>query len=259
MKGTVVGWSIFLLPLAALVLLGFGAAAAGVAGVVWLAAVAQSVIPLAFHAEEPVRAYHLAIAKMHRDKYQEAEEAVLEELEKEENDFNGWFLLAELYANHFGDLAGAGLHHPRNLRSTCTNASQVCLAFNHLADWQLALAADPAAARQALEEICRRYPGHPHGPDGPARIHQFPPAAKKSSPGGRQNRSACPPWATASTRPPSPRPRLPTEKQAARANDCVQKLQKNPDNMAVARRTGPDYWRNAWIRPARPSSRWNCF
>ncbi len=232
-KGAVVGWSIFLLPLAALVLFGFGAAAAGVAGVVWLAPVAQSVIPLAFHARTGP-AYHLATAKMHRDKYKEAEEAVLEELEKEENDFNGWFLLAELYANHFGDLAGAG----RIIRETCaqpsTNASQVCLAFNQLADWQLNLANDPAAAHNALEEICRRYPDTHMARMARRRLLQLP-ASREEVIARRTPKSFRLPALGDSLDRAAVAPASPSERKAdaARANDCVRKLQADPDNMAA--------------------------
>jgi len=67
-------------------------------------------------------------------------------------------MLAELYAHHFNDLPEAD----RTIRELCTQpnitAFQISLALNRLADWHLKLAADPANARSALEEICRRLP-----------------------------------------------------------------------------------------------------
>jgi hypothetical protein len=232
-NGAVVGWSLFLLPLAALILFGFGAAAAGVAGVVWLAPIAQSVVPLAFHARTSP-AYHFATAKMHRDKYKEAEEAVIAELEKEENDFNGWLMLADLYANHFGDLAGAG----RIIRETCahpkTNASQVCLALNQLADWHLNLANDPAAAQNALEEICRRYPDTHMTRMARLRLQQLPSSREEVIARRTPKSFRLPALGDhldhAAAAPASPGAR---KEAAARANQCVEKLQADPDDMAV--------------------------
>src|SRR5579862_761291 len=156
-RRVVLGFSLFLLPLAALIVWAFGGNSVGVAGVVWLGPIAQAVIPLAFP-EKTAPTYSRAMIKMLGGKYAEAETAVIEELEKAEDDFKGWLMLAELYAHHFDDLAGAG----RIIRETCaqagTTVSEGCVAFNHLADWHLKLADDPVGARSALEEICGRFP-----------------------------------------------------------------------------------------------------
>ena len=230
---TVLGLSLFLLPLAALILCGFGAASAGVAGVVWLGPILHTVIPLAYPLKT-APSYHRAVVKMHGDKYREAESAVIEELEKSEDDFNGWLMLAELYANHFDDLAGAD----RIIRETCAqagaNASEICVAFNHLADWHLALAADPLAARRALEEICRRFPDTHMGRMARARIQQLPDSREEAVAQRTPKTFRLPALGSildqAASTPASPSDR---NEAAARANDCVQKLQKNPDNMAV--------------------------
>jgi len=99
--------------------------------------------------------YTRAVARMHFDRYEDAESAVLEELEKSEDDFDGWMLLAQLYAEHFHDLPEA----ERTIRETCaqasTNDSQRSIALHKLADWQLQLASDPVGARRALGEICQ--------------------------------------------------------------------------------------------------------
>ena len=200
---------------------------------VWLGPILRAVIPLAF----PVKtapSYHRAVVKMQGDRYREAESAVIEELEKSEDDFNGWLMLAELYAHHFDDLAGAD----RIIRETCAqagaNASEVCVAFNHLADWHLALAADPLAARRALEEICRRFPDTHMGRMARARIHQLPDSREEAIAQRTPKTFRLPALGShldqAAGTPASPSDR---NEAAARANDCVQKLQKNPDNMAV--------------------------
>jgi hypothetical protein len=232
-NGAVAGWSFLLLPPAALILFYFGAASAGVAGVVWLAPIAQGVIPLAFHARTGP-AYYTATAKMQRDKYKEAEEAVIQELEKEENDFNGWLLLAELYANHFGDLAGAD----RIIRETCahpaTNASQVCAALNQLADWHMNLANDPAAARSALEEICRRFPDTHMNRMARLRLQQLP-GSREEAIARRTPKYFSLPALGDSLDQAAAVPASPAEKKeaAARANQCVEKLHEDPDDMAV--------------------------
>ena len=156
-KHCVLVWSAFLAPAAALMTRTFGWQFAGVAGTLWFLPVIQRVQFL--KPEEKVQPiYSKAIAKLQFDKHEEAEASVLEELEKCEDDFEGWLLLAELYANHFQDLAGA----EEIIRQTCdhpnTTASQVAVAFHRLADWHLKLASDPTAARRDLWEICRRYP-----------------------------------------------------------------------------------------------------
>ncbi len=51
--------------------------------------------------------YARAIARMKFGKYSEAEWEILRELEKCEDDFDGWMMLADLYANHFNDLPAA--------------------------------------------------------------------------------------------------------------------------------------------------------
>jgi tetratricopeptide (TPR) repeat protein len=229
----VLGLSAFLAPLAVLIVWGFGAGAAGVAGVLWLAPVVQTVIPMAFR-EKTKPTYTRAVVKMQSDKYREAESAVIEELEKSEDDFNGWLMLAELYANHFDDLAGAD----RIIRDTCaqaqTTASEVCVAFNSLADWHLKLAGDPVAARAVLEEICRRFPQTHMERMARQRIGQLPSSREELTArltprtirlpalGGKLDQAA-----------PAPVSAAERKEAAARANECVGKLQKNPDDMAA--------------------------
>jgi len=226
-------WSAFLVPLGALILWGCGWEAAGVAGVIWLWPVVQSAIPLAFR-ERTAPAYNRAVIEMNRDKYKEAEWAVIEELDHWEDDFNGWLMLAGLYANHFSDVAGAD----RIIRDTCsqpaTNPSQACVALNQLADWHLKLADDPAAARDALEEICRRFPDTHMGRMARQRISRLP-ASREDCIAQRTPKSIRLPALGKSLDQSAGEPHsLPARKEAAAlANECVRKLQQNPDNMAA--------------------------
>lgn len=110
-------------------------------------------------APKRVPIYARAIAKMKFGKYADAEQEVLTQLEKVENDFEGWLMLASLYAEHFNDLREAEQTILELCDHPATNASQAAIALNKLADWHLNLGKNPAAARRALQVICRRYPG----------------------------------------------------------------------------------------------------
>src|SRR5205823_9910134 len=126
--------------------------AAGFATVGWLLPIANSSLPLM--ATKPIGPmYSRAIAKMKMGKYDDAEWEVIQQLEICEDDFEGWLMLAELYANHFADLAGA----ERTIKDICSDPnvspSQLSIALHRLADWHLKPGDDPVAARRALEEI----------------------------------------------------------------------------------------------------------
>ena len=60
--------------------------------------------------------YARAIARMKFGKYSEAEWEIIRELEKCEDDFDGWMMLAGLYANQFNDL-------PRPSRASSKSAT----------------------------------------------------------------------------------------------------------------------------------------
>src|SRR2546430_17506194 len=103
----------------------------------------------------------------------DAELEVLHELEKCEEDFDGWLMLAELYARHFHDLPEAD----RTIRELCGQPNvtgiQISLALHRLADWHLDLGADPLSARNALAEICQRWPGTHFARMAQLRINQL--------------------------------------------------------------------------------------
>lgn len=102
--------------------------------------------------------YSKATAELHRGKYEAAEQTVIAMLERCEDDFDGWMMLADLYANHFNDLPAA----ERMIEETCeqpsTTISEAAVAYHRLADWYLNLENNPEAAIKALQQISRRYP-----------------------------------------------------------------------------------------------------
>ena len=173
--------SLFLLPVVILMLLWWGWAGLGLAGTVWFAVVVYNMLPLVPARSPAARPrfgrvaeyvairlnpakplppnYSRAVAKMKFGKFSEAEWEVINELEKCEDDVDGWMMLAELYATHFHDLPTA----EETIRDLCqqpnVTPSQVAVALHRLADWHLKEGVDPVAARRALEEICQRFAG----------------------------------------------------------------------------------------------------
>ncbi len=156
-KIQVIFWGALFLPIAGLIFYGLGPGGLGLALGVWLLPGMHSTLPLAQKKKVPPR-YARAIARIKFGKYKDAEREVLEELEKSDDNVEGWVMLADLYANHFNDLPEAD----RTIRELCGQpnvlAIQISLALHRLADWHLSVADDPASARSALEEICLRLP-----------------------------------------------------------------------------------------------------
>src|SRR5258708_20345946 len=103
--------------------------------------------------------YSRAIARIKFGKYSEAEIEIIHQLEKAEDDFDGWMMLAELYARNFNDLPEA----EKTVLEVCdhrkTTPTQLSIALHRLADWHLNLAGDPETAHRALQVICDRLPG----------------------------------------------------------------------------------------------------
>jgi len=228
-------WTCFLglIVPALIVLLVGGWALLGFAAAVILLPMAHYA-PSYLHPRKVPPMYARAIARMKFGKYSEAEWEIIRELERCEDDFEGWTMLADLYANHFNDLAGA----ERTILDLCdqptVNASQVSVALHRLADWHLKLACDPRGARRALQLIADRLKGTHLARMALLRIDQLPATAEEL----REQQSA----------PPIPLPALgdsldqtasPSEpqlerKQAARlANSCVEQLKGNPNNVSA--------------------------
>ena len=150
------GWSALAGPVAFVIVWIGGWATLGLALAAWFLPITY-VMLFSINVETPVPSYSNAIAKIKFGKYDEAESEVIRQLEKCENDFDGWMMLAELYATHFNDMPSA----QQTILDLCEqpniNGSQVSVALHRLADWHL-INEDPARARRALEEICERLP-----------------------------------------------------------------------------------------------------
>jgi len=232
-KSCILSWSVILGPVAVFLTWACGWRFAGMAATLWFLPVLQQVLLLQ-HEQKPPPMYSRAIAAIHFDKHEEAEQAIIHELESCEDDFDGWMMLADLYANQFHDLSGA----QELIRQTCehpeTTPSQFAVACHRLADWQLKLGQDPDAARVALEEICRRYPRSHLDHMARLRINQLPAnreqwiaqqSAKKirlhTLTGSVRDAGAGPPV------------KLSHKEAFARSQQCVQRLETNPDDITA--------------------------
>jgi tetratricopeptide (TPR) repeat protein len=181
--------------------------------------------------KKPGPSYSRAIVKLNYGRYDEAEKEVIRELEQFEEDFDGWMMLAELYASQFDDLPGAD----QTVRDLCaqpkTTPVQVSIALHRLADWQLKYGRDPVAARAALEEICARMPSTHLERMARQRVNQLPAT--------RQELEA------RETGQPVHLPHVPDESETlafralsreqalSEAGHAVEALQKNPDDVAA--------------------------
>jgi hypothetical protein len=129
----------------------------GIILTLWLIPVAHLSLP-AWRTRKRPPTYTRATALIKRGNYNQAEWEVIRELEQCENDFDGWLMLAELYAIHFKDLGAA----EQTIYDVCsqpgTNASQICTAIYKLSEWHLKVGEDPEAAREVLEVICKKWP-----------------------------------------------------------------------------------------------------
>jgi hypothetical protein len=178
--------------------------------------------------------YASAIARMKFGKYPEAELEIIRQLEKCEDDFEGWMMLAELYANHFHDLDEA----ERTLLELCDQphitSSQLSVALHRLADWYLKLAQDPDAARRALQVICDRLKGTHLAHMAQLRIRQLPSSVEELR--DQQGAKSVPLPALGDSldeAPPPPDSGRDRQKAAQDANACVARLKEDSDNVTV--------------------------
>jgi len=130
--------------------------------------------PTMFHPKKLPPMYARAIAKMKFGKYSDAEWEIIRELEKREDDFDGWMMLAELYAKHYHDVGEAEQTILEICEQPRVTPSQAAIALQKLADWHLELAGDPEAAGRALNVICHRFPGTHLARIAQARLGQLP-------------------------------------------------------------------------------------
>jgi len=229
-------WGVLLSPVVWLVWRNAGFSGVGFALLAWFIPTLHFAAPLG-QARKPLPCYSGAIGKVKFGKYGEAEAAVLRELENNADDFDGWLMLADLYANRFNDLPEAD----RTVRELCDQPNlagvQVALAFHRLADWHLKLADEPAGARRAMEEICRRLPGSVFAREARQRLARLPGSRAELREQRQPKTIRLPALREELDEPPSWNlPREDRDQAAAFANACVEKLKQNPNDVAARER-----------------------
>jgi len=230
--GTCFAWSVLLVPgMLILIFLG-GWSTLGIALALCGVGLVHGTLELQ-QARPASPSYARAIARINFGRYEEAELEVIHELEQCEDDFEGWMMLAELYAGHFNDLRTAG----QTIRELCeqpaTTPVQVSIALNRLADWHLKLAHDPVTARKVLEELCARVPGTHLERMAQLRIHQLP-ATREEWLAHEQGKALHLPRVPDDEN--DAPDRMPREQAVAAANECVEALRRNPDDTAARER-----------------------
>ena len=125
-------------------------------------------------APPPTPMYGAAQGKINFGKYEDAEIEVINQLEKKDNDFNGWMLLAELYATKYRRLDDAAKVVVDICRDPTVSEVQASVACNKLADWQLEIGSNPQAARAALNLLIQRAPGSHVAHMAEMRLKQMP-------------------------------------------------------------------------------------
>lgn len=219
------------IPTGLIVLLG-GLYTAGLAGTFLLAPMARCAQNLLQPPKLPPM-YARAIARMKFGKYSEAEWEIIKELENWEDDFEGWMMLADLYAHHFHNLAEAEQTVLELCAQEKTSPSQFAVAMHRLADWHLKLAKNPDAARRTLLRIEERLPGTHLAHMAQLRIDQLPSSAAELK--EQQNAQTIPMPALGDRldEPAETTTVLDTDKAAKAANAYVEQLKQNPNNAAA--------------------------
>src|SRR6185369_16109621 len=92
LRAQLIFWSTLLLPVGGLIYYLLGPAGLGLALLVWLLAGVHLTLPLAVKKKLPP-SYARAVARMKFGKYKDAEREVLQELEKSEDNVEGWMML----------------------------------------------------------------------------------------------------------------------------------------------------------------------
>jgi hypothetical protein len=176
--------------------------------------------------------YSRAVARIKFGKYNEAEWEIIKELDNWEDDFDGWMMLADLYANQFKDLDEAERTVREIVDQPATTPSQLAVALHRLADWHLKLAQDPDAARRALQIICDRLKGTHLAHMAQLRMNQLPASAAELREQTNAQPIPLPALGDQMDLPAAPSG-MDREKAAKLANACVEQLKQNPNNVAA--------------------------
>jgi hypothetical protein len=180
----------------------------------------------------PVRAmYGKAIGRLKLGKVQEAEWEVISQLEKSENDFEGWMLLAEMYAKEYRNIEDAARVVLDICKQQDVQAVQISIACHKLADWQLEIAENPLGARAAMELLCRKLPGTHFAHMAQQRIRQIPKTIEEFDENKKRNPIRLPTLSEQAT--PRKSERISLKEAVAEANRLSDKLTDDPNDVGA--------------------------
>jgi len=119
---------------------------------------------------DPEPFFSIAEARRKQGKPAEAVEELVRQLERFPTHFRGLMLLADIQARDLHDLDAARLTLGRLINQPGHTPRNITFALTQLADWELAVAKDPAAAQAAFEQIIERFPDTPEAYHAHQRI-----------------------------------------------------------------------------------------
>ena len=119
---------------------------------------------------DPEPFFSIAEARRKQGKPAEAVEELVRQLERFPTHFRGLMLLADIQARDLHDLDAARLTIGRVINQPGHTPRNITFALTQLADWELAVAEDPAAAQAAFEQIIERFPDTPEAYHAHQRI-----------------------------------------------------------------------------------------
>ncbi|HEY3861082.1 MAG TPA: tetratricopeptide repeat protein [Verrucomicrobiae bacterium] len=122
--------------------------------------------------------YFIAEANRRKGLYQEAAAAVRAQLEKFPGDAEGMMRLAAIQAEDLHDLPAATETLNQLLDQSGLPAGKAAGALQALADWQMNLGRDAAAARRSFERLIEMFPGSPIALSAQQRIAHLEGAAE---------------------------------------------------------------------------------
>ena len=211
----------------------FGWTGISIGAVLWLFPLCQYVLDKAV-IKQHSPSYGRAVGNIKFGKYADAELAIIGELEKCANDFDGWMMLADLYATQFHDLEEAARAVHELCAEPTTTLSQVSIAYHRLADWYLKLRGDPVAARRSLSEISVRMPGTHLDTMARHRMDQLAGSSEEHARQQQPRTVHMPPLSESLGDPAAADiPPVNRAEALARADQCVEKLKQDPNDVPV--------------------------
>jgi len=182
--------------------------------------------------------YARAIAKMKFGKYSEAEWEIINQLERHPNDFNGWLMLAKIYAEEYRDLEEAEQTVLEICNQPNVTNSDISVALHKLADWQLNIGDDPDAARRALFAVCNRMPGTHLAHMAELRLRALPRSREELLEQRAHRPVALPPLSDSAQTVGAQREIMPRERAEGLARQLRERLRENPGDLQVRERLG---------------------